>query len=90
MEAPKVFDWVERHKTIINRLMIPILLAMAALVYLLVYMTGGIKYVYSHSMYIPIILAGFIFGLKGGVAIALIAGIILGPFMPINTETGEM
>lgn len=90
MEAPKFLDWVERHKIIIRRLMIPILLTSAALVYLLVFLTGGIKYVYSHSMYIPILLAGFVFGIKGGAVMAIIAGIILGPFMPISVDTGEM
>lgn len=90
MEAPKFLDWVERHKTIIRRLMIPILITSAALVYLLVFLTGGIKYVYSHSMYIPIVLAGFVFGVKGGVVMAMVAGVVLGPFMPINVETGEM
>ncbi|MDD5017966.1 MAG: GGDEF domain-containing phosphodiesterase [Eubacteriales bacterium] len=58
-------------------------------IYYTVYITGGIKYVYSHSMYIPILLAGIIFGLKGGAIVALVAGILLGPFIPINTISGE-
>ncbi len=56
-------------------------------IYLLVYFTGGIKYVYSHSMYIPILLAGIIFGPVWGVVIATVAAILLGPLMPIDTET---
>ncbi|GAA4360049.1 GGDEF domain-containing phosphodiesterase [Kangiella marina] len=90
MEAPKVLDWVERHKIIIRRLMIPLIITLAALVYLLVFFTGGIKYVYSHSMYIPILLASLVFGTKGGIAMAIMAGIILGPFMPIDVVSGEM
>ena len=58
-------------------------------VYLLVYYTGGIKYVYSHSMYIPIILAAFFFGIKGGVIAGIAGGVVLGPFMPIDIVTGE-
>lgn len=70
-------------------IMILIALALPA-IYFIVYSTGGIKYVYSHSMYIPIILAGIYFGVTFGVLIALIAGILLGPLMPIDSLTGEM
>ena len=90
MEATQVFDWIGRHKKTIQAYISPGLVVLAGLVYALVYATGGIKYVYSHSMYIPILLAGFIFGLKGGILMGLFAGFVLGPYMPINVETGEM
>ncbi|WP_223669933.1 putative bifunctional diguanylate cyclase/phosphodiesterase [Kangiella shandongensis] len=90
MEAPKLFDWIERRKVRLQRLMIPTVLLLVGMVYLLVYSTGGIKYVYSHSMYIPILISGFIFGIKGGILIGLVAGIVLGPFMPIDVVSGEM
>ena len=90
METSKVFSWVERNITTKKGSLIPVLLAMAALVGAFVYFTGGIKYVYSHSMYIPILLAGFFYGLKGGLAMGLLAGLILGPLMPISVTTGEM
>lgn len=70
---------------------IMILIASALpIIYFIVYSTGGIKYVYSHSMYIPIILAGIYFGVTFGVLISLIAAILLGPLMPIDSITGEM
>ena len=55
-----------------------------------VYATGGIKYVYSHTMYIAIILASYFFNVPGGIIVGVIAGLVLGPFMPLNVETGEM
>lgn len=58
-------------------LVIALMLAVAG-VTALVWMTGGIKYVYSHSMYIPIALSGIIFGYKGGIIIAVIGGVALG------------
>ncbi|MCC2974426.1 bifunctional diguanylate cyclase/phosphodiesterase [Massilia sp. IC2-476] len=70
-------------------LMLPVLLLMVVGVYSLVHATGGIKYVYSHSMYIPVMLAGLCYGWSGGILIAVIAGIALGPLMPIEVVTGE-
>ncbi|HEY8365070.1 MAG TPA: EAL domain-containing protein [Haloplasmataceae bacterium] len=58
-------------------------------VYMFVYFTGGTKYVYSHTMYIPIILAAISFGSVGGLIASIIAGIIIGPLMPMDTTTYE-
>jgi EAL domain-containing protein (putative c-di-GMP-specific phosphodiesterase class I)/GGDEF domain-containing protein len=58
-------------------------------VYFIVMNTGGIKYVFSHSMYLAIILSAIIYGALGGVAAAIIGGVLLGPFVPIDTITGE-
>ena len=65
------------------------LLATLPLIYGLVYITGGIKYVYSHTMYIPILLAGIFISPGFGIIVALIGGIILGPLMPIDTITHD-
>jgi EAL domain-containing protein (putative c-di-GMP-specific phosphodiesterase class I)/GGDEF domain-containing protein/uncharacterized integral membrane protein len=51
----------------------------------LVYSTGGLKYVFSHTMYIPILLAGLLFDVWGGLLVALVGGILLGPYMPLDT-----
>ncbi len=82
-------NWTERHfrNPRFGSFLLPVLLV--AGVYLLVYMTGGIKYVYSHSMYLAILVAAFLHGAKGGAVFGLIGGIVLGPFMPINVATGE-
>ena len=56
----------------------------------LVYITGGIKYVYSHSMYLPILLGAFFFNMPGGILTGIVGGLVLGPFMPIDVTTGEM
>jgi len=65
-----------------------VLIALPA-IYFLVYYTGGIKYVYSHTMYIPIILSGLLFGPWIGFIVGIIGGLLLGPLMPIDTLTGE-
>lgn len=58
-------------------------------IYFLVYFSGGIKYVYSHTMYIPILISGFILGYKWGIIFGIFGGLMLGPIMPLDTLTGE-
>lgn len=73
------------------KIVVAVALAMAiAATTALVYATGGIRFSYSHLMYVPIVLAGIAFGVPGGLLAALVGGIALGPLMPLSTETGEM
>lgn len=85
----RMLDWVSRHRKQVDLALPPLLVLLVACVTALVYFTGGIKFVYSHSMYMPILLAGLIFGVKGGLLIGLVGGLALGPFMPIDVATGE-
>lgn len=78
------------QKRSFRKIIIIIAIVLIPLCYILVYSTGGIQYVYSHTMYLAIILGAFAFGLKGGIIIAIIGGLVLGPLMPIDTITGEM
>lgn len=75
----------------IHRKMFYVILDLASLplIYLLIYKTGGIKYVFSHTMYFPIVFAGITLGSGFGLSVGLIAGIMLGPLMPIDVMTGE-
>ena len=54
-----------------------------------IYVMGGTQYAYVHVLYLPIFLAGFIYGIRGGVLTALIATLILGPQMPMNVANQE-
>lgn len=80
-------DWLALKK---NPLMMFFILSLLPIIYIIVYSTGGIKFVYSHSMYIPIILAGIYYGASFGAFVAFVAAILLGPLMPIDTQTGEL
>lgn len=90
MDIIGIFKWFNRHRHTLNIIAIPSLLLMVLGVGVIVYLTGGIKYVYSHSMYVPIVLAGMLYGTRGGVLIALLGSLVLGPYMPISTVSGEM
>ena len=92
MDRSKVaatFTWLEKRALHIKWIMGPSLILLMASVAALVYLTGGVKYVYSHSMYLPVLLSGLTFGVRGGALAGLLGGLLLGPWMPIDTVTGE-
>lgn len=86
MEKPRkpTFSLLEIRK---NQILpfVGVALVLVGLVYLLVWVTGGIRYAFSHTMYIPIVLTGLLLGRKWGIFIAIVAGIALGPLMPYET-----
>lgn len=51
-----------------------------------VYFNGGTIHAYVHLMYVPIIIAAFIWGITGGFVTAIAAGILVGPLMPLDVE----
>lgn len=61
------------------------IVAIVPLIYWLVYATGGIKFVFSHTMYIPIILAGMFVHPIFGAFVGIFGGLMLGPIMPYDT-----
>lgn len=89
-EQPRGFDFINQHWDRIRLTAVPFLILGLLGVYGLVYATGGVKYVYSHSMYLVILTAGFLYGISGGMLAGLAGGIVLGPYMPIEVATGEM
>lgn len=59
-------------------------LGMEALVGTIIYLAGGTEFPFTHLMYIPIILAAYFFDLWGAISFAIIGGLIMGPWMPMN------
>ena len=59
------------------------------LAWLLVELTGGVKYSAVHAMYVPVIVAALIFEVRGALLVAVAAGVAVGPFMALDTDTGE-
>lgn len=60
-----------------------------AIITVLVYLDGTDS-IAVHLYYLPIIYAAFAFGDFGGVAVALIAGLLCGPWMPDRQSDGQM
>ncbi len=90
MRKIQLIERIDQYRRAIHLFAVPFLLAMTFSVYTLVYMTGGIKFVYSHTMYLIILLAGFLLGSRAGLFFGILAGIVLGPMMPIDVKTGEI
>ena len=65
------------------------LVALLATIWMVIDGTGGTKGALTHLFYIPIILAVLPFGFRGSLATALVAGILCGPLLPVDTLTGE-
>jgi signal transduction histidine kinase len=86
--APDWFAaWVERWRRPHGGSAVKAWLGVLALILLtggLVYVTGGTGFVWVHLMYVPIILASGIFGLRGGLISAAVAGVVVGPLMPLD------
>jgi signal transduction histidine kinase len=55
---------------------------------MLVYETGGTAFVWLNMMYLPIILAAAVYRVAGGAAAALVGGLVLGPYMPLQVSLG--
>ncbi len=89
MDISPYFELIQKRGSLIKYLSAVIIASLIVWVCVFVYLTGGIKYVFSHSMYVPVILAAIVFGFKGGIVVGILGGLAIGPFMPIDTTTGE-
>jgi hypothetical protein len=69
---------------------VPAVIAIGLAAYALVRLTGGSPNTLNHLGYAPIILAAYLFGLRGAVPAALASGVLLGPaaaLVPGQAET---
>lgn len=66
-----------------------LILIMISLTGVFICFTGGTTS-FVHLMYIPILISVFLFGIKEGIIFSLIAGFVLGPFMPMVLSNGIM
>jgi diguanylate cyclase len=71
-------------------ILIAFITSLLFLSYITVIATGGTHFAYLHLFYIPILLAGFLFSIRGGLLVGLIASIMIGPFMPLNVAENVM
>lgn len=65
------------------------ILSLIFIIGVFVYFTGGTTS-FVHLMYIPIFISVFLFGIKAGIYASVIAGLALGPYMPLVVNEGIM
>lgn len=61
-----------------------VIIALLFVGYGIVEFTGGTRYAYLHILYVPIILSGFVFSVRGGILAGAFAGFLLSPYMPTS------
>lgn len=66
--------------------LVPALLAISTMI---VYWSGGTAYAWPYVILVPVLLAAAWFHIPGGVLTGLVAGLLLGPYMPLEVATGE-
>src|SRR5208282_6060084 len=68
-----------------TRIIIAIAVALAIVgIAWIIYLNGGVRYSFVHTIYLPIIVSAFMFGVRGGGLAAILAGLLLGPYMPLD------
>lgn len=65
------------------------LAVLLALAWLMTYASGGTQGALPHLFYVPIVAAALLFGFRGAIPTAVLAGVVVGPLMPLDTTTGE-
>jgi EAL domain-containing protein (putative c-di-GMP-specific phosphodiesterase class I)/GGDEF domain-containing protein len=60
-----------------------------AVITVIAYLTGGSNSS-LHLLYIPIFFAVFVFGVKGGIITSVVAGLAVGPYMPVDSANNIM
>ena len=79
------------NKSFIEKIIIVLLIILLILaINFNVYVLGGTQTAFPQLNFIPIILMAYYFGTVGSLITALLIGIILGPFMPLNVQDNIM
>ena len=80
-----IMDFFGKIQKTWQLLLLIVLLALTIAV--VVWMTGGTKYVYVQLMYLPILLVGLLFEIRFAALFSVFAGFLVGPFMPLEVAT---
>ncbi len=89
-EGRDTLDVGARDRTIRRFSQILIIGCFLGLATSIVYATGGTGYAYPYVILLPVILTAAWFGLSSTVLVALAAGLLLGPLMPMDVTKGLM
>lgn len=86
----KLIRRVNNNSKPTNLIKILLIIILLVTVVFFVYITGGTKNVFVQLMYIPIILSSIFWGAFAGLAVGIVSGILVGPFLPLDVSSGIM
>lgn len=78
-----------RLRRIHPALWLALIVAALAAGWAVVWMVGGTKTALPHLLYIPIVVASFVGGVRAGAITGAAAGLLMGPLMPLDTAIGQ-
>lgn len=78
--------WHRVQKALPTAGIVALILFLIAAGPVLVYEAGGTKTVYPHLLYVPVVIAALVFGARGGLVAGMLAGLVMGPWMPLDVE----
>jgi len=85
----KLIDLIYIKNKYISLLAFVLILVSVFVIGAIVYLTGGTTS-FVHLMYIPILISVFLFGIRAGIFFSIVAGLVLGPYMPLVVSQGIM
>ncbi|HLT97526.1 MAG TPA: HAMP domain-containing sensor histidine kinase, partial [Acidimicrobiia bacterium] len=80
---------VPRFRTIHPAVWLAVIVAALAAGWAVVWAAGGTKTAKPHLLYVPVVIASFVGGVRAGAMTGLAAGLLMGPLMPLDTSAGQ-
>ena len=82
MKYSDLYKYIIFPRKRVQYLIILFMVAIFSSVYAVVEIAGGTQFAHLHILYVPIILSGFLFSVRGGIFAGIVAGFLMSPFMP--------
>lgn len=84
-EQPAELRWLSRQP---SWLWLTSIIVLTAVSWVVTYTAGGTRTAWPHLFYFPITIGALAFGKRGGAAAALLATVVSGPLLPLDTVAG--
>lgn len=80
--------WTDSHANVTSIMTVGIALISMLAAYGITFAAGGSSTVFPHLFYIPVLIVALRWGAIAGITTGFVAGILGGPLMPLDADTG--